>query len=400
MNYKRLLSISLGHFALDILASSTVIIFTVLATPFNLTVGQISLAVMLQMMGSSLTQPFFGILADRLQGRWMGAVGLLWMAIFYMLIPFMTNFPSLVICLSIGSLGSGALHAVGMVNASAAGGDYPATATSIFFLMGRSGLAVGPLLSGFILQNNGVDGLPYMALGTLPAVILMGVFLSSKDVSKAPTAVQPVDQKAKIAPQTTINFGFAAILSVIGFVIFQATVHQSYITLLPKYLDDLGYMPAVYGSILSAFTFAGAVGAFLGGPLGDKISKRAVLLWSMVLSIPFLFWMMRGGELGFWVAGPIASGLLSLPHSILIVMVQRMWPNNKGMMGGAILGLMFASGATTAWIAGQIADVAGLDAVLMTLVCVPIAAIACTFFLPEERQESVSTLQPSAGAAD
>jgi len=231
-------------------------------------------------------------------------------------------------------------------------------------------------------------------------VILMAIFLSSKDASKVPAAVKPASGAAKVPPSITVSFGAVAILSVIGFVIFQATVHQSYITLLPKYLDDLGYLPAAYGSILGAFTFAGAVGAFLGGPLGDKISKRAVLLWSMVLSIPFLLWMMRGGELGFWVAGPIASGLLSLPHSIVIVMVQRMWPNNKGMMGGAVLGLMFASGATTAWIAGLIADVVGLDVVLMTLVFVPIAGIACTFFLPEEQQESVPALQPSAGAAD
>src|SRR5690606_11157632 len=105
MNRKRLFAASYGHFAIDVLNSTIPIILTAVATSFNLTVSQIGLAAMLYTFAASLTQPLFGILVDKLHGRWITGLGILWTTGFYALAPFMPNYPALVACLTVGALG-------------------------------------------------------------------------------------------------------------------------------------------------------------------------------------------------------------------------------------------------------------------------------------------------------
>ena len=65
MNTKRLLSISYGHFAIDILNSSIAMILTAVSSDFGISVSQIGFAAMIYTSAASLSQPFFGILADQ-----------------------------------------------------------------------------------------------------------------------------------------------------------------------------------------------------------------------------------------------------------------------------------------------------------------------------------------------
>ncbi len=121
--------------------------------------------------------PIFGLLADRVKGRWLAAVGLMWTMIFFAAASFATTYVGLLSMLVIGALGSGAFHPVGAMSATHAGGAKGTSATSIFFLFGQSGLALGPVVSGAVLQRYGLAGLPWVALAMLPAVAMMVAFL-------------------------------------------------------------------------------------------------------------------------------------------------------------------------------------------------------------------------------
>ncbi|MEZ4674089.1 MAG: MFS transporter [Caldilineaceae bacterium] len=102
MNVRRLSAVAFGHFSIDVLNSSLAVILTVLSGKFDLSISQIGLAAMIYTFAASLTQPFFGMLADYLQGRWLGAISVAWTGIFYGLAAFAPNYPLLVICLTIG----------------------------------------------------------------------------------------------------------------------------------------------------------------------------------------------------------------------------------------------------------------------------------------------------------
>lgn len=398
MQIKRLSAIAFGHFSIDILSSSIALILTVLSGKFDLSISQIGLAAMIYTFAASLTQPLFGMLADYVRGRWLAAISVAWTALFFGVAAFMPNYALLVTCLTVGALGSGAFHPVGIINAAAAGGPYPTTATSIFFLLGQSGLALGPIIAGLVLQSMDIAvGMPLMALGVVPAVLLMGVYLRQPMLSTAPAKA-----KAQASATAQSNIARNTLLVGIAFILvitLRVTTSQSLVTLLPKYLADLGYQPAVYGSMVGIFSFGGAIGTFIGGYLGDRYSRRTLLFVSTLLSIPFSYGLLHTSGWFFWPMAALAGGLLNVPHSILVVMAQEFLPKRQGMMGGAALGFTFASGAAMAWVASWFADLAGLAPVLTVLAFVPIGAALSALALPVVHTHTVAESPAAVPAA-
>ncbi|MEX1019197.1 MAG: MFS transporter [Litorilinea sp.] len=395
---KRIFAASFGHFSIDVLNSSIAMILVALTGTFDLSVSQIGFAAMIYQFGAALSQPFFGILADHWRGRWLGALGLLWTAIFYAAIPFMPSYVALVICMSLGSFGSGALHPAGMVNASAAGGRFPTTSTSIFFLFGQTGLSLGPFLAGLIIQTMGITGLPYLTLAMIPAVYFMFVYLrqplEEEDAAVASPLVKPALADATDTADTAVNSNgrrgvmrqsIIMITAFILLIVLRSGTLQGFVTLLPKLFDDMGIQPATYGAMIATFTFAGALGTYGGGFLGDRYNRRVVICLSTLGGVPFAYIMLNNQTWVFFLVAAAAGALFNVPHSILLVMAQKLLPKRKGLIGGAVLGLMFASGAVMTWAASIAADYAGLPLVLTVLVLLPIGAALSALVLPSTR---------------
>jgi hypothetical protein len=103
-----------------------------------------------------------------------------------------------------------------------------------------------------------------------------------------------------------------------------------------------------------------------------------------------------------YVVVALCTGIMmNIPHSILIIMAQQLIPARKGMIGGAVLGLMFASGAATTGIGSRIADFVGLPPVLSVFALLPLGAAICALMLPSTRgiETVVEVAKPSQEAA-
>jgi len=400
MNKKRLTAAAYGHFSIDILNSSVAIILTLAATQFNLTIAQIGFGAMMYQMFAAMSQPLFGGLTDRLNGRWIGAVGVAWTAIFYALASFMPNYPLFITLLMIGGLGSGAFHAAGMVNASAAGGRKAATATSYFFLGGQVGLALGPILAGVVIGSIGLVGMPLMALLAVPAVTMM--FLHMNDALPAVVKSVKRDGESRNAGR---SHSAAAILitAFVLFILLRSGTAQGYATLLPKFYESVGYSAAQFGLMLGLFNFAGAMGTLIGGYLGDRFNRRTIMIAASILSVPFAYAMLYVGGFAYVVTAILAGVLLSMPHSLLMVMSQELAPNRRGLAGGLVLGFIFASGSFMAWLQSIAAEQFGLLMVLSIVAFLPLFAGLVGFALPSDRKlrPAVVTASPSpSGAGD
>ena len=383
MDLRRLSSVSLGHLVIDILSSSVAMILTALAVPFALSNSDIGLGVMIYQFVGSLTQPWFGVLADRLGGRLLGALGLAWTAAFYFAATFATNYPVLLLLMSCAALGSAAFHPQGAMVASNAGGSRASSATAIFCLLGQSGMALGPVLAGVLLERSGLEGVRVLAGATVPFVFLMAVWLRRPVNLGAPPvdASRGAPEKRRERPPLARSV-FVAFVLVVA---LRATVQSGYYGLLPKFLADQGYSPSVYGFMVGIFSIALAVGTLGGGVLGDRYSHRSLLIWASIISAPFTVWMLFSDGLLFAAVSVIAGLLVGVPHSILVVMAQNLLPNRQGLASGSVLGFMFAAGAAGTGLAGWLADFVGLPLVLLVVALFPLGAGVAAFFLERDR---------------
>ncbi len=413
MNLRRLSAVSFGHMAIDILNASIAMILAVLAVPFNITNAQIGLGGMAYALMGSLSQPFFGVLADRFGGRWLGALGLLWTAVFYYAATFSQDYFTLITLMTVASLGSGAFHPQGAMNAGAAGGPKATTGTSVFFLLGQLGLALGPMIAGVLLEEVWMLGPRIMAVATLPFVVWMAFGLRKPLVRVEEEAPRPLtaNQRARLqrqmqrtanAPRRVPqpNRRWVAITAFAILVALRASVHQIFYGMLPKYFADLGFTPTQFGFMVGVPSVAIALGSMAGGVLGDRYDQPKILLWSLLASTPFS-WLMLDLVDG-WVFFPlafIAGFLVGIPHSILVVMAQRFLPHRQGLASGAILGFTFTTGALGMGLAGPIADFYTLSGVMHVVALMPLAAAFCAVFL-RTRIATALPMAPAAGSAD
>lgn len=395
MNKMRLFSSAYGHLSIDVLNASVAMILTLAAPQFGLTIAQIGLGAMLYQIMAAMSQPLFGGLTDKLRGRWVGPIGVLWTALFFSAAAFMPSYSAFITCLMVGGLGSGAFHAAGMVHAASSGGSKPTTSTSIFFLGGQSGLALGPILAGLLIAPLGLIGMPIMAAAALPAVVLMFVFMNDElPLAHHRAPVARSEGQAR-------RHGAAALL-VTAFVLvimLRSGTSQGFATLLPAYFDSLGFTPAQFGLMLGVFNLSGALGTLIGGYLGDRYDRRLIISLSALVAAPFAFLMLNTSGAAYMLVAVVAGMALSMPHSILLVMAQELAPHRRGLVGGLVLGFIFASGSTIAWLLSIVATDRGLAPVLTAAAFFPIAAGVIALLLPGGRTASVQPAPAPAPAS-
>ncbi len=358
------LSLSLSHFIVDVLNGQTGILLAVLSVPLALSNATIGLIATIYALTGSLGQPIFGWLSDRWGARWAAAGGVLWMAFFFSLVAVTPGFWPIVL-LVVGSLGSAAFHPPGTMKAAQVGHLHlpgqVATAASFFFLFGQGGLSLGPALGGLIIDHLGRGGLLLLTAITVPIGLWTAWQLRPAPVTvgasgKAQAASQPAGPL--VSPDRVL---FILVILLAGLRTWSQSITT---TFAPKFFQDQGVSPTVYGAIVAVFMGGSAIGGVLGAVLADRWGRRRTITLSLAFSIlPFYFFPLADGAL-IYVLVALAGFFNGAPHSIFITLAQRALPGRAAFASGLTLGLMFAFGAIGAYLGGILGDRIGLQLVL------------------------------------
>lgn len=354
---------AIAHGVVDMINSQRPMLLAVFSVPLGLTNAMIGLIGTAYTFSGSLSQPLFGLLADKIGSRWVVATGVLWQAAMFGLALVMPGHAALVV-LVLAALGSAAFHPSGAMEATLHGRAQPlnreATAASVFFLFGQGGFSLGPVIGGALLDRWGPAGLLLLLLLAFPT----GVYSGSAIRRPALQPSQPGDDLASRKQNPAAKQSMFAFVMVIA---LRSWSQMNMINYIPKFFSDLGYRPSQYGAIATSYGIGTALGGVMGGYLADRFGKKRVIVLSMMLSAVtlYLFPSVAESSLVFLVA-PLVGAFTGAPHGILVVLAQHMLPHRVGAASGLVLGFTFASGAVGALISGLQADAVGFIPVFLT----------------------------------
>jgi len=399
-------SVCIGHLTNDIFSSMTPVLLTFLAAGIMpMSNIQIGLAVSMAQLLGAITQPYFGIRADRSGGRTLGTLGLVFhVALFTLgviLAAATRHYWLMFIPIVLAPIGSGALHPVGALHAAEAVPRRSAFNMAVFFLMGQTGLALGPAIAGILLEWANPDLLGQMgeAVGvthfgiqdnlspiillsvfSLPAIFLMATSIPRHHEHHA----EQNKRKSERENGEKHHFPLFAFMILGVIVLLRGLGQQGSVAFVPVLFEQKGWDPAAYGTITSSYWIASAVSGLIFGRLADRFDRRMVMMLSMLFSAPAFFLLPAyEGAFAFFLA-IAAGGLSGGAHSLIVVMAQDLIPMRKGFASGAILGFIFATGAIGSLAIGFISDQIGL-ALTFQIVAVMIAvAGALSLLLPRQ----------------
>ncbi len=354
---------------------------------FGLTNSDIGLILLFYQAISSVTQPFFGRLSERMGGRWLGVGAIIWTTLMFSGAVLAPSKLFVAICVALAGFGSGAWHPQGTANATIAGGKrYGATAAALFFTGGTLGTALlGSALGGFLLDKYGRQSLLLIAV----LVLFVTLTVVRQIIPNEPTAVK----KAVASGHSNgRDRTFWVILSLLlGGIALRSLTNTSLTTYIPKYYQDLGASPATYGGAMSLFLVAVAIGGVVGSYLADRIGLQRVLAISLSLSALCLFGFLRADGMWSYVLLALLGFWIGPSHTLFVVAGQRRFPERMAMMAGVFLGFTFVSGAGGAWVLGLVADHLGLKAVLSILPWALFAAAGCALLSVPNKSPEAAT---------
>jgi FSR family fosmidomycin resistance protein-like MFS transporter len=375
------LAVAFTHFIVDVLNSQVGLLLAAFSLSLGLRNTAVGLIGTTYSLTGSLSQPLFGWLADRYGRRWAVAGGTLWMGIFFSLVALTPGYWPIAF-LFLGALGSGAFHPSGAAQAVQAGQKHmagrAATAASIFFLFGQGGLTLGPAIGGALLDQLGRAGVLLLAVLAGPIAAFAAWHLPAVRPARPPAA-RPSEAPA---PERVDVVTLILLILLTG---MPAWAQSATATFGPKFFQDQGLTPTLYGLIMAAFMGGSAVGGVLGGVLGDRWGQRRTVTMMLALSItPFYFFPLARG---LWVYPLVlVAGLFNgAPHSILITMAQKLMPGRMSLASGLILGFTFGVGALGTFLSGRAADQFGLMEALQINAAVSLTGMVLSLALKRER---------------
>ncbi len=376
-----------GHFTIDMYTGLLPVLYPLLTDRFDLdlqTVGLVSLA---YAGVSSLSQPLFGYIADKFGTRFTGLT-MAWTALLFATIGFAPNFETLLVLASLAGLGSGAFHPFGALNANAVIPEgQKNTAMSVYVTGGTLGVALGPIVGAVLFSVFGMRGTAVMILPGIS--IALWLLLSMRNTpSKGSRYQDPADRPGSAPPLPL------TVISVVILVMMLRMVPTIGVqNFIPVWYERLGYGAGFYGPLATTVVLGSAVGALGAGSLADRFGRRAVILATLVLTIPAIILFAEFPGPPAFVTGALVGLLAASTGPLLLVMAQQLMVGRAGMASGLILGLSFIAAALSAPLFGALADAIGLQNAMRTLPILVVLTIGVAWFLPSEsRVQKLSAL--------
>ncbi|SDA77010.1 MFS transporter, FSR family, fosmidomycin resistance protein [Pseudomonas sp. NFACC15-1] len=376
-------AVALAHLINDLIQAVLPSIYPMLKDSYGLTFTQVGLITLTFQLTASLLQPWVGYHTDRHPKPWLLPAGTVCTLIGIVMMSMVGSFALILLAAALIGIGSSTFHPEASRVARLASGGRYGLAQSTFQVGGNAGSAFGPLLAAVIIIPYGQGNVAWFGLFALFALFVL--YRISRWYANHLNLF-----KLKQGQAATHGLSKGRVLSalvVLGLLVFSKYFYMaSFTSYFTFYLIEK-FDLSVASSQLYLFLFLGAVaaGTFLGGPIGDRIGRKAVIWFSILGVAPFTLILPHVDLLWTSILSVVIGFILASAFSAIVVYAQELVPGNVGMIAGVFFGLMFGFGGIGAALLGHLADIRGIEYVYWLCSFLPLLGVLA-IFLPRTKK--------------
>jgi FSR family fosmidomycin resistance protein-like MFS transporter len=370
--------LSTGHMFTDIAQGSIPALLPFLIAKDHLSYAAASALVLAATIASSMIQPLFGHVSDRLSLPWLMPLGPALGGLGVALAGLAPNYALTFAAIVLSGVGVAAFHPEGSRFANYVSGARRASGMSLFSVGGNVGFALGPVLVTPLLLIFGLHGTVFVVIPTfLMAAVLIAELPRLKRFRR--------DLVGGRVQSEQHDEAWGPFVRLAGVIALRSFVYFGMVTFIPLYyVHVLHASKALGNAALTAMLLGGAAGTLLGGPLADRFGRRTVLVGSMIAIPPLVVGFLLSGPVLALVFAALAGAVTIATFAVTIVMGQEYLPGRLGVAAGVTIGLSIGLGGVGAPLLGVLGDAAGLRAVFEAVAVLPLAALGLTLALPQQ----------------
>ncbi len=375
-----LIAVTACHLMNDTLQALLLAMYPMLRDSYALTFGQIGMITLVFQVTASILQPLIGHYTDRRPLPYSLPIAPAFTLLGLVLLGMATSYPIILLAAGAIGIGSAIFHPEASRVARIASGGRFGMAQSLFQVGGNIGSSIGPLLAAWIILPHGQSTVLWFGAIALTAVgVLSGVgrwysrHLRPKNTGRSmPVAGHNLSSR-------TISLSLLILLALMFSKFVYTSAFSSFYTF---YLIDHFHV-GVQDAQIYLFVYLGAfaIGTFAGGPIGDRIGRKAVIWFSILGALPFTL-ALPFASLFWTVALTVPIGLiLASAFSAMVVYAQELLPGRVGMISGLFFGTAFGIAGLAAVPLGFLADHTSITFVFQLCSVLPAIGLL-TIFLP------------------
>lgn len=382
--YAVLLAVSACHFINDTLQALLLSIYPLLRDLHSLTFSQVGLITMTFQVTASVLQPVIGLFTDKKPLPFSLPFAPALTLAGLVLLSFASNFHMILIAAACIGVGSSIFHPeASRVTRLSSGGRF-GFAQSTFQVGGNFGTALGPLLAAWVVIPHGQSSVGWFGIMALAAIgLLTYVSFWYSGHLKPGGAGRAIPVKPHDLPGRTIAISLLILIALMFSKFVYTSSMSSFYTF--YLIDTFGLSTKEAQIDLFIYLAAFAAGTLLGGPIGDRIGRKAVIWFSVLGALPFTFALPYANH--FWtvlLSIPIGF-ILASAFSAMLVYAQELLPGRVGLISGLFFGLAFGIGGLGAAALGVVADATSIGFVYHLCSYLPVIGLL-TMFLPSTAQ--------------
>lgn len=377
------ISVAAAHLLHDVFSSFFAPLIPLLTEKLGFTYAVAGMLSIVQRI-PSLLNPLIGLIADRLVIRSAIIAAPIITSICMGLIGGAPSVTILAVLFFVSGMSAAIFHVTAPVLMRQVSGNQIGKGMSFFMFGGELARTLGPLLITAAVSWWGLEGTwRLIPMGLVASLIL---FINLRTIDKKLICDHQKTDKASV--KKTLKETAPFFFTITPILLFRGFSKTAITLFLPAYMVANGSSIKTAAAALAFLELAGASGTLLAGSLSDKIGRKTVLLFIMIVSPFLIFLFTQTIGLWQWVLLGLMGLLFFATTPVFMAMVYDLDTDRPAFTNGLYMTTNFIIGSIVALLVGLAADRFGFVITYQLCAAIGLAAIPFTCLIRTHKPDS------------